>query len=50
LWACARRSPCATSHVNAFRAARVQAVMVEKNKPQVPGGMGAAGMPSGMTI
>lgn len=28
-----------------------QAVMVEKNKPaEVPGGMGAGGMPSGMTI
>ncbi len=29
---------------------RLQAVMVEKNKPEVPGGMGAGGMPSGMTI
>jgi len=29
----------------------VQAVMVEKYKPDsVPGGMGAGGMPSGMTI
>jgi hypothetical protein len=28
-----------------------QAVMVEKNKPAVtPGGMGAGGMPSGMTL
>lgn len=29
----------------------LQAVMVEKNKPSdIPGGMGAGGMPSGMTI
>lgn len=27
-----------------------QAVMVEKHKPEAPGGMGAAGMPSGMAI
>jgi hypothetical protein len=29
----------------------LQAVMVEKNRPsEVPGGMGAGGMPGGMTI
>lgn len=27
-----------------------QAVMVEKEKQSIPGGMGAGGMPSGMTI
>jgi hypothetical protein len=29
----------------------LQAVMVEKNRPsEIPGGMGAGGMPGGMTI
>jgi hypothetical protein len=48
---CCRELELSAEQPATCSAAVAQAVMVEKYKPEVtPGGMGAGGMPSGMTL